>query len=237
MSKTIFQSILDNTKELRSRLIRSVLVVILLAGATYYFRGYVLRFIQRPLSDKQLIFIHPTEAFFTYIKLSLFVGVLVSAPYLLYQLIQVLTPLIEHNENFNKGFIAFIFFFGSLFFYVGSGFAVLGVLPFALDFLKGISGESIEATFTIGNYASFVMAFTLIFGFVFEMPIISYGLAKMGIISKSTLTGQWRIAFVGAAILAAILTPPDPITQIFLWGPLLLLYGLSIILVGLARND
>jgi len=237
VANTIFQDILSSTEDLRRRLIRSFIVIVLIAIAAYYFRGYVLRFIQRPLTDKQLIFIHPTEAFFTYIKLSLFVGVVVSAPYLLYQVIQLLVPLIKENEKFSRGFLTAVFFSGSLFFYAGATFAVLWVMPFAIDFLKRISGESLEATFTIGNYASFVMAFTLIFGFVFEMPVISYGLARLGILTKKTLTRQWRIAFAGAAVLAAILTPPDPVTQMFLWGPLLLLYGLSIVLAGIAERD
>ena len=233
---SLFQDILDRTEDLRGRLIRSFIAIVLIGIAAYVFRDKVLEFIQRPLVDKELIFIHPTEAFFTYIKLSLFVGVLVSAPYLLYQLIQIATPLLSKSDKFGRGFVWALFGFGSMFFYAGAAFAVLGVLPFAIDFLKGISGESLQATFTVGNYASFVMAFTLIFGFVFEMPVISFGLARLGLITRKTLTSQWRIALVGAAILAAILTPPDPITQMFLWGPLLILYGLSIILAGIAEG-
>ncbi|MBS3812929.1 MAG: twin-arginine translocase subunit TatC [Candidatus Acetothermia bacterium] len=237
MSDTIFQNLIDNTRDLRRRLLWSILSISIFAGGTYYFRGYVLDFIQRPLTDKKLIFIHPTEAFFTYIKVSLFVGLIVSAPFILYQIIQLLVPYMEDNEKYSRGFLASIFISGSVFFYLGAGFALLGVLPFALDFLKGVSGENVQATFTIGNYASFVMLFTLIFGLVFEMPVVSYGLAKLGLIDKKTLTSKWRIAFVGAAVLAAVLTPPDPITQMFLWGPLLLLYGISIVLVGLANRD
>lgn len=120
---------------------------------------------------------------------------------------------------------------GSLFFYVGVAFALLGVMPFAINFLKGISGQSLEAKFTVSNYVSFVIMFTLIFGFLFELPVVSTGLARLGLIKRKTLTSRWRLVLVGAAILAAVLTPPDPITQMFLWGPLLLLYGLSIVLV------
>ncbi|MCF7890890.1 twin-arginine translocase subunit TatC [Candidatus Bipolaricaulota bacterium] len=232
----MFQELLDRTEDLRGRLIRSIIAIILVGIAAYIFRDRVLECIQRPLVDKELIFIHPTEAFFTYIKLSLFVGVLVSAPYLLYQMIQTASPLLAKSERFSKGFVWALFGFGSMFFYSGAAFALLGVMPFALDFLKGISGESLRATFTVGNYASFVMAFTLIFGFVFEMPVISFGLARLGLITRKTLTSQWRIALIGAAILAAVLTPPDPITQMFLWGPLLILYGLSIVLAGIAEG-
>ncbi len=237
MADTLLQDLLDRTEDLRGRLIRSILLIAVIAVVAYIFRGTVLGFIQRPLTDKQLIFIHPTEAFFTYIKLSLFVGVLVSAPYLLYQIIQISSPFLAKSEGFSKGFVFALFGSGSLFFYAGAAFALLGVMPFAIDFLKSISGESLEATFTVGNYASFVMAFTLIFGFVFEMPVVSFGLARLGLIKRETLTRQWRIALVGAAVLAAVLTPPDPITQMFLWGPLLILYGLSILLAGIAERD
>lgn len=237
MPNTLIQTLLENTREIRRRLLWCVLAIAVVAGTAYYYRGYVLDFIQRPLTDKRLIFIHPTEAFFTYIKVSLFIGLLVSAPFILFQAIRLLVPYIKDNEKYSKGFLASMFISGTFFFYVGAGFALLGVLPFVLDFLKGISGESLQATFTVGNYASFVMVFTLIFGLVFETPVISYGLAKLGLISRKTLTSKWRVAFAGAAILAAVLTPPDPITQMFLWGPLLLLYGISIVLVGLANRD
>lgn len=237
MSDSVIQDLLERTEDLRGRLIRSFILIVAFAILAYVFRNRVLEFLQRPLADKELIFIHPTEAFFTYIKLSLFVGVLLSAPYLLYQLIQIVSPFLNKSERFGRGFTFGLFGFGSFFFYAGAGFAMLGVLPFALDFLRGISGESLDPTFTVGNYASFVMAFTLIFGFLFEMPVISYGLARLNIIRRKTLTSQWRIALVSAAILAAVLTPPDPITQMFLWGPLLLLYGLSIVLAGIAEPD
>ncbi|MFP4135547.1 MAG: twin-arginine translocase subunit TatC [Candidatus Acetothermia bacterium] len=237
MADSLIQELLDRTEDLRGRLVRSVVLIIVFAVVAYVFRDRVLSFLQRPLVDKELIFIHPTEAFFTYIKLSLFVGVLVSVPYLLYQLIQVISPFLSRSERFSRGFAIGLFGSGSLFFYAGAGFALLGVLPFALDFLRSISGESLDPTFTVGNYTSFVMSFTLIFGLLFEMPVISYGLARLNIIRRETLTRQWRLALISAAILAAVLTPPDPITQMFLLGPLLLLYGLSIVLAGIAEPD
>lgn len=236
MASQPLQNLVDSTDQLRSRLIKTILVVVALAIVAYIFRGQVLKFIEQPLTDKKLIFIHPTEAFFTYIKLSLFAGVLVSAPYILYQLIRVFSPLLDKSERFSKGFMLGLFSSGSLFFYVGVAFALLGVMPFAINFLKGISGQSLEAMFTVGNYVSFVIMFTLIFGFVFELPVVSTGLARLGLIKRKTLTSQWRLVLVGAAILAAVLTPPDPITQMFLWGPLLLLYGLSIVLVGFVEQ-
>ncbi|MBS3765472.1 twin-arginine translocase subunit TatC [Candidatus Bipolaricaulota bacterium] len=237
MANNLFQDVLDRTEDLRGRLIRSFILIIVFAVLAYVFRERVLEFLQRPLTDKELIFIHPTEAFFTYIKLSLFVGVLLSVPYLLYQLIQILSPFLSRSKRFSRGFTLGLFGSGSLFFYAGAAFALLGVLPFALDFLKAISGESLNPTFTVGNYASFVMSFTLIFGLLFEMPVISFGLAKLNIIRRETLTSQWKFALVGAALVAAVLTPPDPITQMFLWGPLLILYGLSIVLAGIAQSD
>ncbi|MFP4588990.1 MAG: twin-arginine translocase subunit TatC [Candidatus Bipolaricaulota bacterium] len=236
MEQTPIQILLDRTDQLRARLIRVILLVIGIAVVAYIYRDTVLDFLTRPLVEDRLIFIHPTEAFFTYIKISLFAGVLLGAPYILYQLIMVSAPLFEGNVNLTRSFLVITFLAGTLFFYVGAGFALLGVMPFAIRFLKGISGEKLEAVFTVGNYASFTMAFTLIFGFLFELPVISYGLSRMGLITKRTLISQWRIVVAGAAVLAAVLTPPDPITQMFLWGPLLVLYGLSILLVAFAER-
>lgn len=237
MTDNSVRDLLEKVEDLRGRLIRSFVLIISFAILAYVFKGRILKFLERPLNEKELIFIHPTEAFFTYIKLSLFVGVLLSAPYLLYQLIQIVSPFLKRSEGFGKGFTFGLFGFGSFFFYVGVGFALLGVLPYALDFLRGISGESLIPTFTVGNYVSFVMAFTLAFGFLFEMPVVSFGLARLNIVSQETLTSQWRIAVAVAAILAGVLTPPDPITQMFLWGPLVLLYGLSVVLAGIAAPD
>ena len=236
MSEAPIQILLDRTDQLRARLIRIILVVILVAVVAYVFRGRVMDFLRRPLSTDSLIFIHPTEAFFTYIKISLFVGVLVSAPYILYQILKMTAPMFEGKGKLGNKYMLSTFLFGTVFFYLGASFAILAVLPFAMQFLKGISGEHLEAVFTVGNYASFVMAFTLIFGFVFELPVISFTLSRMGLITKDTLIKRWRVAIAVAAVVAAVLTPPDPITQMFLWGPLLVLYGLSILLAAIAER-
>lgn len=236
MSEAPIEIILNRTDQLRARLIRIILVVVVIGIAAYVFRGRVMDFLRRPLSMESLIFIHPTEAFFTYIKVSLFVGILVSAPYILYQILRITSPMFEGTSELGSRFMVTTFLFGTLFFYLGAGFAVMVVLPFAINFLKGISGEHLEAVFTVGNYTSFVMAFTLIFGFVFQLPVVSFTLSRLGLITKDTLIEKWRIAIAGAAVVAAILTPPDPITQMFLWGPLLVLYGLSILLAAIAER-
>jgi len=229
----ISAGILNRVDELRARLIRTSVLILILAVGAYFFRGRVMEIIRYPLDQDNLIFIHPTEAFFTYIKVSLFVGVVLGAPFILFQLIRFFSPQLKGKMG--KPLLFLTFSSGTVFFYLGGGFALLIMMPFALKFLKGISGENLEAVFTVGNYASFVMTFSLVFGFIFEIPVLSYALARAGLLKKRTLISQWRYVLAGTVILAGILTPPDPITQMFLWGPLLFLYGLSILLAGLAE--
>jgi len=241
MADSIYSGFISRTDEIRSRLIRIIMLVGAIAVIAYIFRDRVLSFITTPLNQGKLIFIHPTEAFFTYIKLSLFVGVLLGAPYILHQVLRFFYPILRDNEHargeIGSKFLIGFFSFGTLLFYLGSWFALRGVMPFAIKFLTGVSGESLEANFTVGNYGSFIITFVLIFGFLFEMPVISSGLARAGLLRRKTLLSKWRLVIVTAAVLAAILTPPDPITQMFLWGPLLLLYGVSILLVGLIQRQ
>jgi len=241
MTEKTSRRFITRTDELRTRLIRVALVVGLVAIGAYIFRDRVLSLITAPLKQGELMFIHPTEAFFTYIKLSLFVGFLLGAPFILYQVIKFFLPLLKDSEDakgkIGSKFLVGFFSSGTLLFYLGSWFALRGVMPYAIKFLTGISGKSLKANFTVGNYSGFIMTFVLIFGFLFEMPVISVGLARAGLIDRQTLLSKWRFIIVGAAILAGILTPPDPITQMFLWGPLLLLYGISILLVGLVEQE
>ena len=232
MANLNLQYVLDRTDELRARLIKTAILVISLSVIAYIFREHVLNFLQKPLKQENLIFIHPTEAFFTYIKISLFVGVLIGAPFLIFQIVKFFYPSLKGKDGISWIYITSLFLAGTAFFYLGSGFALRGVLPFAIKFLKGISGENLEAVFTVGNYSSFVIS-----GFIFEIPVVTYGLASIGLLTKETLISKWRFIIAGAAVVAAVLTPPDPITQMFLWGPLLILYGLSIVLAAIAGRN
>jgi sec-independent protein translocase protein TatC len=180
-----------------------------------------------------LIFIHPTEAFFAYIKLAFFTGILLGAPFVLYQVWRYIVPaLYEHERRYFRSSVMF----GTLLFFAGVAFAFNVVMPIGIRFLIRMGGPQLQAVFTIGNYISFSMIFLLTFGLVFELPIVIYVLVKMGVVSRATLRAKRKYILVGAFAAAAILTPPDPFTQTVMAIPLLLLYELSIFLARFAER-
>jgi len=180
-----------------------------------------------------LIFIHPTEAFFAYIKLAFFTGILLGAPFVLYQVWRYIVPaLYEHERRYFRTSVAF----GTLLFFAGVAFAFIVVMPLGIRFLIRMGGPQLQAVFTIGNYISFSMIFLLAFGLVFELPIVVYVLVKLGVVSRATLRAKRKYILVLAFVAAAILTPPDPFTQMVMAVPLLLLYELSIFLARFAER-
>ncbi len=172
-----------------------------------------------------LMFIHPTEAFFTYIKLAILTGIIVGAPFILYEVWRFVLPALYEHE---KRYFFSSFTFGTFLFYIGAGFSFLVVLPLAIKFLIGVAGSQLQANFTISNYVSFVMLFMLAFGLAFEMPVLAFLASRMGLVTSSFLREKRKYMIVLIFIAAAILTPPDPFTQMSLAIPLLLLYELSI---------
>lgn len=180
-----------------------------------------------------LIFIHPTEAFFTFIKLSLFTGLVFSMPFIIYQIWEFVVPALFDQE---RRFLFGTFFFGTLLFFAGTAFAFLIVLPIAISFLIRISGPQLSAVFTVGNYVSFTMLFILVFGILFELPVVIFMLVRVGITSRAFLIRQRKYMVLIAFIVGAALTPPDVITQAFLAIPLILLFEVSLIVARFAER-
>ncbi|MGQ9734599.1 MAG: twin-arginine translocase subunit TatC [Candidatus Bipolaricaulia bacterium] len=182
-----------------------------------------------------LIFIHPTEAFFAYLKLAFFTGLLFGAPFVLYQVWRYITPaLYQHERRYFRSAVAF----GTGLFFAGVAFAFFVVLPLGISFLIRMGGgPELLAVFTIGNYISFAMILLISFGLVFELPIVVYVLVKLGVVTRAFLKAKRKHVLVLTFILAAIITPTvDPFTQTVTAVPLLLLYELSIFLARFAER-
>jgi len=181
-----------------------------------------------------LIFIHPTEAFFAYLKLSFFTGLLFGAPFVLYQLWRYIVPaLYAHERRYFRSAVAF----GTLLFFTGVAFAFFVVLPLGIGFLIRMGGPELQAVLTVGNYISFAMILLIAFGLVFELPIVIYVLVKLGVVTRAFLKAKRKHVLVLTFVLAAIITPTvDPFTQTVTAVPLLLLYELSIFLARFAER-
>jgi len=218
---------IEHLEELRKRLIRCVASVLILSIVGYVFADQMIEFLIKPVGE--VYFMAPTEAFGVRIKISLFAGLLVSIPVILYQLWKFVVPgLYEHEIKM----VIPVVFFGTLFFFGGSAFCFLVVLPVGVKFLVGFGTDNLKPLISVGKYLSFTAWMVLAFGVVFELPVISFFLGKAGIITHRTLSKGRRYAIVGILLVAGIITPsPDVFSQLMLAGPLYFLYEVSIILV------
>jgi sec-independent protein translocase protein TatC len=231
-----FTSHLD---ELRSRLMRSALAVGIGFLFCFYFADQIFFALAEPLRrlripDLTLIGTAVTEAFFTKMKISFFAAIIVALPVLLWEGWQFVAPgLYEHEKRYTRSFV----FFGSFFFLAGVAFCYGIVLQKGLAFLlKRYQVLQIQPAIQIGAYLSLVTQLVLAFGLMFQLPVLTFFLARVGLIDHRLLIHYFGYAVIGMAIVSAVLTPPDVISQILLMIPLTLLYGVSIGVAYAARQ-
>jgi sec-independent protein translocase protein TatC len=219
---------LDHLEELRIRLIKSISAVLIFAIAAFVFSEQIMNFLASPV-DK-VYFMAPTEAFMVQIKISLLVGVLVAAPVLIYQLWMFVLPGLYEKE---VKIVFPIVISSTIFFYGGGAFCLFYVIPIALNFLMKFGGDNLEPLISVSEYFVFVTRMVLAFAIVFELPVVSYFLGRVGILTSRMLGRGRRYAVVIILVMSAILTPPDIFSQVALGVPLYLLYELSILIVYL----
>ena len=222
---------LDHLEELRGRIIKSLISIILISIVAYFFSERLINFVSRPIPE--LYFMSPTEAFATRIKLSLIAGIIVSVPVIFYHLWQFVVPGLFEREI---KLVIPVVLASTIFFLIGATFCFLLVLPVSIKFLLGFGTEKLKPMIKIGDYVSFVSYLILAFGAVFELPVIAYFLGKLGIITPRTLTKGRRYAIVGMLVLSSVITPPDMFSQLMLTGPLYFLYEVSIVVVRIVQR-
>lgn len=224
--------------ELRSRLIKSVLALGIAFFACYSVVDEIFAVLSAPLRNLHirglmLIGTSVTEAFFTKLKVSFIAAVILASPVLLWQVWQFIAPgLYEHEKRYTRSFV----FFGSFFFIGGAAFCYEIVIQHGLSFLlHRYEAIDIQPMLQVGDYLSVVSRLVLAFGVMFELPVLAFFLARVGLIDHRFLIRHSRYAVVAIALFAAVLTPPDLISQVLLMVPLTLLYGLSIAVAYAAR--
>jgi sec-independent protein translocase protein TatC len=238
--------LLEHLVELRTRLMWSVGAFVLCFVVSFYFAGPVFNFLVQPLADlwegeeaRRLIYTALTEKFFTEIKIAFFVAAFVSFPIVANQFWVFVAPGLYKNEK--KALLPFIIATPVLFF-LGGAFVYYFVLPVAWDFFAGFEQSAAEGPLAIqlepkvNEYLSLVMRLVFAFGLSFELPVVLTLLTKVGIISTTGMRKNRRYAIVIAFIAAAILTPPDPISQLGLAIPIILLYEISILCARLVEK-
>ena len=223
-------SFFSHLEELRKRILWSVLAIGIGFIPTFVYAGWIIKFISRPLSrlKTELVFLSPTEAFWVNMKVGMIAGLGLALPVVLYQVWAFVSPgLHRHERRYALPFIIV----GTLLFAIGVTFALLVIIPFAINFLVGF-GESqgIRAMLSVASYVDFVLKFSLAFGLVFELPLAITLASWMGLVTPKFLAKNRKYAVLINAIAAAVLTPtPDAFNMLLMLGPLCLLYELGII--------
>jgi sec-independent protein translocase protein TatC len=225
--------LLDHLIELRRRLLYCIVAVALAFGVSYYFAEAIFAFLVQPLlqaGQKTLIYTQLFEAFFVKVKVAFFAAMMLAFPVIANQLWQFVAPGLYRKEK--RALLPFLFATPVLFL-GGAAMAYYIALPLALHFLLGfqgnVGGVNQQALPAIGNYLSFIMQFLFGFGLAFLLPVLLMLLERAGIVTRKQLIGARRYAIVGATAIAAVLTPPDLMSQVLLAVPLIILYEAAII--------
>jgi sec-independent protein translocase protein TatC len=226
--------------ELRSRLVKALFTIIVLFVVSLAFSTKILNFLKKPLEaalpsgTSALHFTGPMDVFMVNIKVAFLMAVICGAPAWLYQFWKFLEPALYPKER--RYILPFIV--ATIFcFLAGVAFCYYFMIPMALHYLVGIGLEVAAPIITITDYISLVNVMILGFGLVFETPVILVLLAMLDIVSAESLAAQRRMTFVIILIVAAIITPPDPISMLGMAIPCYLMYELSILIIRVIKRN
>lgn len=220
---------LDHLEELRWRLIKSILSILLGAVVSFYFIDLIIEFLIKPtegLKNAMDLQVLKVQGMFM-IKwgIALLGGVVVSVPVLTYQLWKFIAPGLYIDE---KKYIIPLILFTFLSFISGLVFAYMIVIPFSLSFFTSVGLEGIENNFSINYYFNFITWLMLGSGLIFELPVVVFILSIIGLLTPAFMRHYRRYAIVLILVISAFITPPDPVSLVLMSIPLLLLYEISI---------
>ena len=230
MNKLKEMSLFDHLDELRKRLIIIVIVNFVAAILLFSQTEIIMSYLLEVNPGMELVYTTPSELLTVYIQLSLILAVTICSPITVYQVWAFIEKGLYEKE---KKAILFTLIFGVVFFIIGVAFCYFMVLPTTLEFFVRIAIEEVSSMLSIQSYVSFVNMMLLAFGLVFEMPVIIFLLSKLEIIKPEFLKKNRGIIIVAIFIFAAIITPPDIISQLMLGIPMVILLEFSILICTL----
>jgi sec-independent protein translocase protein TatC len=225
--------VLEHLAELRLRLFISAGALLIAAIICFSNITLIRSVLTNPLEELQLIFLSPPEAFVSNLRLALISGVIIAFPVIIYELMAFIFPGLTGSEK-----IFFVSVLAGIVILFGSGviFAYYVVFPFTLKFFLQFAAEQLEPRFTVSEYISFVFSFHLGFGLVFQLPLLTWALGKIGLLTSAFLKKHRKAALLVMLIISAIITPPDIVSQVAMALPLLLLYEIGIIMVLISEK-
>ncbi len=225
-------TIVEHLEELRDRLIVIVIALVVSTTFSLIFTEWLLKALIRPMGDTPPIAISPVETFIVYFKVALIAGLALAMPVILYEIVRFLLPALTARE---KRYLYFLLPGGSLSFAGGLAFATFVMLPAATRFLHSFMSDVISQQWSIERYIDFVTTIMFWMGVIFELPLVIFFLAKLGIVNAPMLSRFRRFWVVASAVIAAAVTPtPDPVNMLVVMAPLVLLYEVGILLARLA---
>ncbi len=218
-------------KELRGRLITSVIAVAVAFIITYTFSEFLYGLLAAPVlsalpEDQEfLAFTGVIEPFYTYLKVALTAAIVLSSPVIFYEIWAFATPGLLKDER--RWFVPIVIV-SAFFFIIGVLFAYLVVFPVAFKFLLSYAASELRPVLSMGVYFTFATKMLLAFGLVFEMPILTLILSRLGLLTAEKLISWWKYALLSSVIVGALLTPPDIFSQSLMAAPIMVLYLISI---------
>ncbi|MFC0268753.1 twin-arginine translocase subunit TatC [Kushneria aurantia] len=230
--------LIDHLIELRSRLLRAVLVVVIAFAALYGFSNQIYSFVAEPLMallppGSQMIATEVASPFLAPFKLTLIVAVFAAIPFVLYQAWAFIAPGLYANE---KKFALPLLASSVLLFYGGAAFAYYVVFPLIFGFFTTTGPENVQIMTDINAYLSFVLKLFFAFGLAFEIPVATFLLVLTGVTTVQALSAKRPYVVIGCFIVGMVLTPPDVISQALLAGPMWLLFEIGILAARLIRR-
>ena len=221
-------TLVDHLTELRDRIIRIIVVVLVTSAIGFYFATPIIGILVAPLPEGQLQFTGLGDAFFINVKIAIVVGIILAMPIILYQVWAFIAPGLTADE---KRMVRPWIPIALVFFAIGVGIAYV-VLPYAVQFLLQFSSEYLNPLITAGPYFDFVTTLFLAFGLIMEFPILLFGLSRVGIVTSKRLASSRRVALLVIAVFAAAATPGgDLVSPFVLGGTMYLLFEGTIVAI------
>jgi len=220
---------LDHLEELRWRSIKIISSVFVFTVVSFFISDFFLEFLLYPskriTSDLGLQVLKVQTIFIIKLEIALIIGIVASIPVILYQLWAFVAPGLLERE---RKWVWPTIFIVIISFLVGVAFAYFFIIPYALDFFLSLAPESVRNNIAVDFYFGFILRIILVFGIVFELPVVSLFLTKIGLLTPAFLRKYRKYAIIIIFVMAALLTPPDPTTQVMLGIPLIILYEFTI---------
>lgn len=226
-------TLVEHLSELRKRVLVSFISFIIASLVGYNFSEIIATDIINRAPDMDFIYISPSELMLSYIRIALFVGLIIASPIIITQIWLFISPGLSRKERRN---VRVSLLLGGGFFVIGVLFSYEVVLPFIFKFFAGFQTKDIKATISFANYLNFIIRIVLAFGLVFELPIVMYLLSKFSLVTPDFFIRNRKYMVLVIFIVAAILTPPDVISQSMLAIPMVILYQIGIFLAKIGYN-